>query len=358
MATDSGDYSEWADILIKHDFNLVAYSKDINFPPLTPYIYLGFVSCVALAKVTAGLFWPQLIVLMNTIMGALVGVMIADLIYAFTKSKISVWAVLILYVFNPEIFPWTRYILGDTSFMFVNFLAFYFICKMFLKNSAHRIRYWIFVLLIFFCNCIWRPVGFVMTPVVLFTFYLSRRKKEISWKAVFVCFTILMSLSILIYIVAIRNILPVLPGKSVWRDFMVNTYHEGIIIDGRPHTYHYAPSTLVDYVFVTVDRFVHFFYFSDPQFSFRHTLLNTLIFVPMYSLFFLVIIGIIKERDSSIKRLIIALCIIVVLLYSLFYSIVQIDSDWRYRLLIYPYLLVVSGAGMKFLLQKIRIKGV
>ncbi len=196
-----------------------------------------------------------------------------------------------------------------------------------------------------------------MAPIVLFAFYLSRRKKEISWKAVFACFIILALLSILIHAVVTRNILPALPGKSIWRDFIVGSYREGMVIHMRLHTYHKVPQTLLDYVFITIDRLIHYFYFSDALFSFTHIFVNAMIFVPTYILFILGIVSTIKEGDSSIKRSLIALGISVIMAYSLFHAMIPVDYDWRYRLPVYPYLLVVSGIGARFLLKSIRFNG-
>jgi hypothetical protein len=351
MSPDSYVYDSWSDILICHHFNIFAYQNSVALP--TAFLYVGFVSLVALAKVVAGSFWPQLIVIINIFLGALVGVMLADLIYSFTKSVLSVWIILLLYVFNPEIMLWPRYVLSDVSYMFINFLIFYLIAKVFLGKGTTISKYWIFISFFSIVNFLYRATGLVMIPLVLFAWYLHNRKKTVPWKAFFAYFTLFVLVAVFLHAVIIKNILPLgPPGKSILKNWLIDLYQNGIIIHDRPYTYHPSPVTLLDYVRITMDKFIHYFYFSDKLFSFKHKLINHLFFVPLYSLFVVGIIGVAKERNNAVEKTLLALCIIVIIAYSVFHAMTIIDFDWRYRLPILPYMLVVSGLGINFLLQR------
>ena len=355
MAPDSYSYAKWADVLIANNFNVVSYQKTMDSGP-TSLLYIGFIGLVAMTKIIAGSFWPQLIAVINIILGTLLAVMLADLIYIFTKSKLSVWVTFILYAFNFEIMLWSRFALSDISYMFLNFLIFYLIARAFLANNDHRARYWVVILFVFLANIFYRPTAIVMIPVVLFAFYLYNRKKDMKWKIFFVFLSFFVVISMLIHAAVIKNMCSLPPGKSILGDFAVFLYQKGIVIHDRPHTYHHVPSALLDYFFITTDKFIHYFYFLDQSFSLKHKVVNCMFFVPLYGLSVLGVISAAREQNNSIKRSLVALSVIVIVSYSLFHSVTLIDFDWRYRLPILPYMLFISGLGISLLAQMKRRK--
>lgn len=350
MAPDSYTYSNWADILIANNFNINAYQKTLADVP-TSSLYLGFVSLVAAAKLIAGSFWPQFIMIINVILGALLGIMLADLVYVFTKNKFCVYVTLVLYVFNPEIILWSRYVLSDISFIFLNFLAFYLIAKAFFQKDKKRTFYWILAFFIFIVSFFYRATGIMMAPIILFAFFLNSWKRQIRWKAVIPAFVLFVPVLVCIHATVIKNIWALQPGKSILKDFAVFLYQNGIVVHDRLYTYHLAPTTLWDYIFITADKFIHYFYFSDRLFSLTHKLINYLFFVPTYVLFILGIIASVDKRIHFNIKSLVAIAIAVIIAFSLFHSMTLIDFDWRYRLPILPYMLLISGLGMKMLLQ-------
>lgn len=352
MSYDSWQYSGWADDLISKNFNISAYLKSVEFT-IPPYLYLGFVSLVALAKIIFVVFWQKAIVIINILLGALLSVILADLVYVFTKNKITVCFITLLYILNPEIMFWSRFVLSDISYMFINFFIFYLIVKFFMSSGIKAIGYSAMVILILFLNCIYRPTGIVMVPVIFFAFCLKMVKKAICWRAFFFYFAVLVLVLIPFHAVVIKNLAfwPFEFGKSYLKDWVVVTYREGMVINGRLHTYHQAPVALGDYILITLDKLVHYFYFSDKLFKFYHSIINYLIFLPLYVLFILGIIGTFTKVSSPKIRSLIVLAIMVVIGFSLFHAMTSIDYHWRFRLPIFPYLLFVAGIGLDFLLR-------
>ena len=344
MTPDSFTYSRWADVLISHHFNVISFLRSVDFNT-PPYLYLGFVTVVALAKEIAGIYWPWLIVALNLILGAFVAVMIADVVYLLTKNRLIVWIIVFLYAFNPEIILWSRLVLSDVSYMFLNFLIFYFLTKLFFSPSSTNISFWIIIAVILCLNFFYRPSGIVMIPLVLFAWYLSTRKNKISWKWVFGIFAGLILIALVAHTMVIQNInlWPFQFGERYLTEQVVRNYQNGVVIHNRPYTFHQRPSGFFDYFSITIDKLFGFFYFSDRNFSIFHRLINYAIFLPLY---FLGIMGIIragKEQTAPLKRSLIFLIVIVIITYCVFYAMTVIDYDWRYRLAIMPYLLVVAG---------------
>lgn len=354
MSHDSWQYSEWADILISRNFNISEYLKSVEFT-VPSYLYLGFIFLVACAKIVAGIFWQKAIVLVNILLGALVAVILADLVYAFTKNKIVVCIVECLYLLNPEIVFWSRFVLSDISYMFINFLLFYLTAKLFLDQKKILISRAAIIIFVLFLNCVYRPIGILMAPVILFALYLKISNKEVRWGTFFFCLAFFAVTVILLHSVVIKDVIlwPFIFGKSYVRDCVIAAYREGMVIHGRLHTYHQAPITLGDYIFVTLDKLIHYFYFSDKLFKFHHRIMNYVIFVPMYSLFILGIIGTVKKIASQNRRSLVALALIVIIGFSLFHAMTSMDYHWRYRLPIFPYLLLVAGIGGDFLMRSL-----
>lgn len=352
MSPDSYAYSKWSDILITKNFNMINYQKSVNFC-IPPYLYMGFVSIVALAKVCFGQSWQQAIVMINIISGAFLAVMLTDLVYIFTQNKLAAWLTAGLYIFGPEIMPWSRYVLGDSSYVFLNFLIFYLIAKLFLDVHKAVFKNWAIIFLVLLFSCFYRPTGLVMVPFVLFSMYLKIRKKAIRWNIFFVYFTCLALISIIIHAMIMKDIglWPLEFGKDYLKDCVVGSYQKGIVVYQRLHTYHQTPVKLMDYIFITIDKFASFFYFSDKMFSFKHNFINYIFFTPLYALFILGGLGTAKRMDDTNRRSLIALCTIVIIGYALLYAMTLTDFDWRYRLPIMPYIIFVSGVGLNYLLD-------
>jgi len=352
MFHDSWQYSGWADVLISKNFNINMYLKTIEFT-VPPYLYLGFVSLVAFSKIVFGAFWQTAIVIINILLGALLAVVLADLVYSFTKNKISACFIPCLYILNPEIMFWSRFVLSDISYMFINFCLFYLTAKLFLADNKRIIGYSLVIILILFLNCIYRPVGLVMIPVIIFAFYLKMPKRKMRWGIFFFSLTVFALVLISFHSAVIKNTVlwPFEFGKNYLSNSVVGTYREGMVIRGRPHTYHLAPVTIGDYISITLDKFVHYFYFSDKMFKFFHKIINYLIFLPLYSLFILGIIGTFKKASLPNVKSLIALSLIIIIGFSLFHASTGLDYHWRFRLPIFPYLLFVAGIGLDFLLR-------
>lgn len=350
MSPDSYGYSELADTLVSDNFRISAYREVMKFAP-TSCLYMAFISLVAVVKLVAGALWQQAIVMINVFFGALLAVMLADLVYVFTKNKIAVCVTFILYVLNPEIILWSRYVLSDASYMFLNFLIFYFLARAFMAEGRLKAIYFVITAFVFMVNIFYRPTSIVMAPIFLFAFYLDRRKEEMRWKRFFIFFIGIVLLGVLIHAALVNNVWPLSPGKSKYTDYAVSVYQKGYIIVDRPHTYHPKPATTLDCALMTADKFTSFFYFSDKLFSLKHKIVNYLFFVPLYLLSVLGVIAVIRTYKERIKKSLVALAVITIFSYGIFHSLTVIDYDWRYRLPVLPYILFLSGLGADFLFK-------
>jgi hypothetical protein len=224
-----------------------------------------------------------------------------------------------------------------------------------MSNNKEIIGYAAFIILALFLSCVYRPTGLVIAPVIFFAFYLRMVKNKIHWNIFFFFFVVFALVLIILHSVIIKDVVfwPFEFGKNYLQDTVVVAYREGEVVNNRLNTYHQSPVALMDYIFITLDKFVHYFYFSDNMFKLYHKIINYIFFPPLYALFILGIMVISKKEGLPNTRSLIALAIIVIIGFSLFHALTGVDHDWRFRLPIFPYLIFVAGIGLDFLLRSL-----
>lgn len=362
MSPDSKTYSSWADELIKDKFNFALFIKSQNFP-VPVYFYAGFISLVALSKLTVGANWGHLIVILNIVFASLTAVLLAYLVYAMTKDIFTVWVAFILCILNPEFILWTRYVLSDISFMFVNFTIFFLFAIICIRRPKRYVNlYMAAAIFMLFLNICYRPTGLVMIPVGLLGFYFwkintSRNAKHghFAWGKLFFFFSFLVIIAIVLHASLIKNpkLWPFGFAKNYFNQYVVTRYQSGAVIDARYHTYHTVSGDIGGYAFVTADKLVHFFYFTDKLYSPKHNIVNSIFFIPTYMLFMFGLLSVFGRKiDLGGNEFLVALAFLTIFSFALYHSMNIIDFDWRYRLPTMPYILFISSFGIHFIKRR------
>lgn len=134
---------------------------------------------------------------------------------------------------------------------------------------------------------------------------------------------------------------------SDYLSMIADSYKQGNIIDDRPETFVAAPEAFFDYVKIIFIRFYYFFVFSIDAYSFRHSLLNYIVFIPSYLLGILGSYQILSSKSSINKQTwkLGMISLLIVCSTFVFVSFLLIDYDWRYRLVIMPYIFILAGIG-------------
>ena len=126
-------------------------------------------------------------------------------------------------------------------------------------------------------------------------------------------------------------------------------YQKGEVIHLRPDTYLTPPDSIADYLVLSATRFVYFFSFVVPQgFSMVHHLIVAMFYIPTYALALLGIYGLVKRKaglDARGEKIMI-ITLAVILTFAFFHAHTEVDSDWRYRLPIAPYLILTQAVGV------------
>ena len=227
----------------------------------------------------------------------------------------------ILISINYDYIIWSNYLLTD---FFFSFLCLAFVVNLSLKNNNY-INFLLIVLLIFT-----RPPGIVSVFIYLQYLFLINvtEDKNLLKKKFFILITIYFIISIFTAYLLINNIFP----DTFYDTFQYHRsyYLEGVIINDRPHTYVEEPKNLIDMIKIIFLRFINFFKFYDELYSFKHNILNTFIFITLFSLSLFTLFKF-NSYQIEQKKIIITM-VITIVSFCFFHSILIIDYDWRYRI--------------------------
>jgi hypothetical protein len=135
---------------------------------------------------------------------------------------------------------------------------------------------------------------------------------------------------------------------------MAHDYALGEVVSGRLETYHDPPHAIIDYVAISVDRFVHFFAIGAHDFSAAHWAVELVFFLPAYGLAGWFVVALWRGRTmlQPRERKVLLAAMGAILSYAVFHGLVQVDFDWRYRIPIVPHLILLAAAGAADLFER------
>ncbi len=103
-----------------------------------------------------------------------------------------------------------------------------------------------------------------------------------------------------------------------WHRYLAGIYAEGVVVRHRPETYHQPPSALLDFAWLGLDKFLHYFRFWLPAFSPVHNALGCAFFLPVYVLALKAVADLLTGKGGEARRLAVLLALQWVLGYALF----------------------------------------
>src|SRR6478609_6326036 len=117
-ATDTATYARWADRLIAHNFNVVAFLRQETFTaPLV--FYIVWITFVALAKVAAPVLWPMVIAGINAACCAAT----AYAVESVTKDRIGAVIAAIALACATDLLLFAPYAISDILFTALSAVA-------------------------------------------------------------------------------------------------------------------------------------------------------------------------------------------------------------------------------------------
>jgi len=145
---------------------------------------------------------------------------------------------------------------------------------------------------------------------------------------------------------------------SEWIHELNREYSQGVVVYGRPETYHAPSSSLLAYIWLDIDRLRSFFIFSAAGFSRGHDLANVAFFLPLYAGWLISLSSLMWLRNSFnwATWWTTAVGTVFIVFFWVFHSLQYIDFDWRYRLPCLPVLIVLGTIGWHELVRQIAVR--
>ena len=361
LSADSARYSQWADLLIAAHFNYVSWSSAANGGVVPPLAYAGWVTIVALSKLILGPAWATGILILNLVLAIAVVAMVLRLVERVTSSRLIVAGAGVAFLVAFELWLWIPYALSDVSFMFLACTVLYLLCTDGKKGWLRRLLPVALALL----ALVYRPAGLpLLMLVVVATLFRPRlqslgvdaRAAIARWSALSLC--LLIALAVVLEAALMTN-----PGSwpfpimSSWIQELSKEYGQGVVIYGRPDTYHTSSSGLLAFVWLNIDRLRWFFAFSAQGFSRGHVLANAAFFIPVYLGWLAALVSLMRQRGGLTWSAwwTVAVGTLFVVLFWVFHSLQYIDYDWRYRLPCVPVLIMLGAIGWQQVIREVSL---
>ena len=354
MSLDSQTYSRWANFLIDVNFNYSRFLHGESFV-IPSYFYTGFVTIVAFLKSVFGDQWHWGLIFLNLLAYAGAATLIARIIFLTTNNSLAALIGAGLFIVNFESFQWVRYVLSDTTFMFLIVATFYLIFNFVLDKSEVNVFFMgTGILLLFVVLTSYRPTAISFLIVFSLLILLGRRYLGDKYRPnlkLFISSVIFIGLVfaavIQAFFVQDINRWP-FDFAHGYMEIISGYFSEGRIIDDRPELNVAPPDAYLSFLSVIFLRFYFFFVFAIDAFSERHVIYNLFTFPITYALALLYLFLPIMARDVQSVigyRFLGISCTILIVVGAAFSSLLLIDYDWRYRMPIMPFVFILAGLG-------------
>lgn len=360
-ALDIARYLEWADVLIKYNFNVFQFSQNTNFS-VPPIFYYNWVTIVAFNKLLLGGSWGVGVVAVNLVAGISVAALLFQTVWNITgKPACIIFAGLFL-IFAHDIFLWIPFPLSDILFCSICFIIFILITSLYqqpanlLKRVAGIIALICYAL---FFRPSWPPllIFAILSIPMIFFFRLKtadsiERHNFIIKCSVLACTFIPVIIFSHSYFMQHPDTWP-FPFLSKTLAFVALDYQQGVVIWEHFETYHSPPGNILEYALISLHKFFAYFYISVNSFSFIHSLINYVFFLPVYGLSIWAVIQLFKKENgpSPSNWWNIFSCTLFIFLFAFFHSLEQIDYDFRYRLPCVLPLILLAALGLNELIN-------
>jgi len=344
MSSDSGQFSRWADDLIRLEFNLYLYYSQNTF--INPnYIYSIPIILIAILKNFFGVEWQNAYITINLFLVLFSLIFFSkSLLFLKVRPLIVSIGILIL-TLSVDLLVWPRYVLTDTIFSFLIILSVYLIIKNIVQKKINYFYLILLIILIFLT----RPSSIPFISVIIFFIIISKFQIKFSIKLISLTFISLCIITPFILAVFYQFMEVYLVDNPRAR-FLINMVKKGMIIHDRPDTWIDGPKSFIDIVHLYFVRFLFFFSPYANSFSILHIVLNLLhTFIVLFSISVWLIVG---ERNYTINK-VIALILLITISAAAFHSFTLIDYDWRYRFPIIMPLLIIFPLSFEIFLRKI-----
>lgn len=348
MSSDSYRYNDWANSLIKLNFNFYEFyflEKGPNRPSL--FFFSIPVYLIAICKVVFGNEWQLSFLYLNLTLLLFSLILFARSLLLIGVRPLLITMSLPLILISVDLLTWPKFILTDMIFIFFVLLATFFIVKIIKKRKIDYLKIFFIIFLLLASRPSGLPVAFaIIIFVIIFKFQFSLTPKNI---LLFITIIFISTPFIFgcIYLFLEHHYID---NEKV--KYLANMIKEGMIIHDRPNTWISPPDSFLEIVYLYFLRLINFFNPYASNFSITHIVIN---FIQAFAVLFSILSWIFFGKNKNEQNLFFLFVIILSISVAAFHSFTLIDYDWRYRFPLILPLLMLFSISLKIILDKINI---
>jgi hypothetical protein len=360
----------FAEALINVNFNALKYVEATNSlladfdmrAPVLPYIV--YIYLLAICKSLAGGYWLHLLVFINAIFYGVSGALLLSVIQNNSRFVISTLAAFSLMVLGFDVLQWIAMSQSTPIFLVIVVVVFRLVLAAGTNISKPvSKKVWLAAILLVIFATFVRPstpplIAFVFFGWIANVFVQNSRigHETLRYRKIILSVVVLICMGIVLHAILMND--PSVFSEGFVRqsiEYFRESQSLGWIVWARPETYITPPSTVQDYIQVTLTRGAYFFWFLAQDFSFSHKVLNTIFFVPLYCFTAIGIFSFLFDKSvSKMVKMVSFLSVLLIILYAAFVAVTYLDYDWRYRTPTLPALLILASMGFDYVLGKIK----
>jgi hypothetical protein len=347
--SDTQSYSEWADLMIAHRFNIASYLREHSFV-VPPVLYLAWILVVAALKIVLGGWWMQGVVALNWCCFTAGAYAALSWIRRATASSSALLMAAALLLVAADLLIFVPFVLSDLSFWGLSttviVMALYVAAADDLDNTARRV---VIGTLLAALAMMFRPVALPLAVFWIAAIIVRLQRERVVRLA-----PLLMGALCGLVLLTIAAHAYVLMNPAAWPggrlpamfELLSREYREGVLVYSPDNNFIVSPATdWLGFIRITLEKWVYFWTPWLPHYSAAHTVMNLAFFGPVY---FLSAVALRHSRRLSPSQYIAAWMLgVVALLVSSFHAMVQIDYDHRYRLPLLPVLMMLAALGLE-----------
>lgn len=342
MSSDSQSYSEWADILIKLNFNLYKYYSQNTF--INPnYIYTIPVLVIALLKILFGAEWQMAFLYLNLTLLIFSIIIFSKCLLLLKVRPLIISLTFPMLALSVDLLIWPRYMLTDMIFSFLVLLLILIMIKDIVNEELSYFSLLLMIITIYLTRPTSLPFIFAIISFIGLTKIIYSSKFIITF-----IFTLILFVPFIFAI--IFQLMETYMSDVSQVLFLIEMVNVGMVIHDRPETWIEVPKSFFDLAYLYFVRFIFFFTPYAESFSSIHIILNML---QTLVIFFSILLFIFfRENIETINKSVI-LILIISLCVAFFHSFTLIDYDWRYRFPIIMPLVMIFPISFEIILRKL-----
>lgn len=229
---------------------------------------------------------------------------------------------LMLFFFNYEIIQWTKFALTDLFLLALMMVSIYFFLV-----GKYMISIFVFLL-----SLLIKPQSIFIFFSLFFLYFLKRKNSQFFF-LIYFCFYLI--LIFILFVLKNLNIEIDFYLLNVADKIFIEKLIEGNVVDDRYFVDYFNFFSALKIYFL---RLVYFFSIFLDQYSLNHKIYKILYF----SLLYFPIIFFIFESKKKINKPFFIFSVGCTVIISIFVILTFIDYDLRYRMYVYPFIIMIS----------------